>query len=158
MINDGDGPLEEEIVGVAVHLPSAKAIVPKVTMDSPRGEEEIDIGVVQRKEQLVILGDQSIPILEWLRQRIQLCQQREVDPAIELQEILDRSNRLEEQGKARRYTKFIRGELGSRILQIVTPTVDKGKNQIALDEYHVTEINLGRASREKILEDFDDST
>ena len=43
-------------------------------------------------------------------------------------------------------------------MQIVTSTVDKGKNQIALDEYHVTEVNLGRASREKILEEFDDST
>ena len=73
-------------------------------------------------------------------------QQREIDPAIELQEILDRSNRSEEQGKAKRYTKFIRGESGSKILQIATPTVDKGKNQIALDE-----VNLGLGSREKIL-------
>ena len=47
MINDEDGPLEEEILGVAIHLP----------MDSPGGEEEIDIRAVQRKEQLVILGD-----------------------------------------------------------------------------------------------------
>ena len=75
MINDGDGPLEEETPGVAIHLPSAEAIFPEVTMDSPGGEEEIDIRVVQRKEQLVILGDQSIPISEWLRQRIQLRQQ-----------------------------------------------------------------------------------
>ena len=40
----------------------------------------------------------------------------------------------------------------------MTPTVDKGKNQIAPDEYHVMEVNLGRASREKILEEFDDPT
>lgn len=52
-------------------------------VDSPGGEE-INIQAVQRKEQLVILGDQSIPIPEWLRQRIQLSQQKEVDPAIEL--------------------------------------------------------------------------
>ena len=89
MINDEDCPLEEEIPRVAIHLPSAKAIVLEVTMDSPGGEEEIDIRAVQRKEQLVIPGDQSIPIPEWLRQRIQLRQQREIDPAIELQEILD---------------------------------------------------------------------
>lgn len=89
MINDGDGPLEEETPGVAIHLPSAEAVVPEVTMDSLGGEEEIDIQAVQRKEKLVIPRDQSIPISEWLRQRIQLPQQREVDPAIELQEILD---------------------------------------------------------------------
>ena len=40
----------------------------------------------------------------------------------------------------------------------MTPIVDKCKNQIAPDEYRVTEINLGWASREKILEEFDDST
>ena len=89
MINDEDGPPEEETPGVAIHLPSSEALVPEVTMDSPGGEEEIDIRAFQRKEQLVILGDQSIPILEWLRQWIQLHQQREIDLAIELQEILD---------------------------------------------------------------------
>ena len=68
MINDEDGPLEEEILGVSIHLPSAEAAVPEVTMDSLEGEKEIDIQAVQRKEKLVILGDQSIPILEWLRQ------------------------------------------------------------------------------------------
>ena len=68
MINDEDGPLEEETPGVEIHLPSAEAIVLEVTVDSPGGKEEIDIRAVQRKEQLVILGDQSIPFLEWLRQ------------------------------------------------------------------------------------------
>ena len=68
MINDEDGPLEEEIPGVAMHLPSAEVVVPEVTMDSPGGEEEIDVRAVQRREQLVIPGDQSIPIPEWLRQ------------------------------------------------------------------------------------------
>ena len=77
---------------------------------------------------------------------------------MELQEILDQANRSEEQGKAKRFTKVVRGESGSRILQTATPIVDKGKNQIAPDEYCVTEINLGRASREQILEEFDDST
>ena len=110
MINDEDGPLEEETPGVAIHLPSVEAVVPEVTDESLGGEEEIDIRAVQRKEQLVILGDQSIPIPEWLRKQIQLRQQREVDPAIELQFFLDGSNQSEEQGKARRYTKFIRGE------------------------------------------------
>ena len=43
MINDEDGPLEEETPGVAIHLPSAEAIVPEVTMDTRGGEEEIDI-------------------------------------------------------------------------------------------------------------------
>ena len=43
MINDEDGALEEETPGVAIHLPSAKAIVLEVTMDSLGGEEEIDI-------------------------------------------------------------------------------------------------------------------
>ena len=67
MINDGDGPLEEETLGEAVHLPSDKAKFLEVTVYSPWGEEEIEIWAVQRKEQLVILGDQSIPISEWLR-------------------------------------------------------------------------------------------
>ena len=99
MINGEDGPLEEEIIGVAIHLPSAKAVVPEVTKDSSGGEEEIDIQEVQRKEQLVILRDESIPIPEWLRQQIQLHQQREIDPAIELQEILEQLNQSEEQRK-----------------------------------------------------------
>ena len=89
MINDEDGPLEEETLGVAIHLPIVEAVVTEVIVDGLGGEEEIDIRVVQRREQLVILGDQSIPILEWLRKRIQSRQQREVDSAIELQEILD---------------------------------------------------------------------
>jgi len=50
MINDEDGQLEEETPGVAIHLLSAKAIVSKVTIDSPGGEEEIDIRIVERKE------------------------------------------------------------------------------------------------------------
>ena len=78
MINDGDGPLEEETLAVAIHLPNVEAIVPKVKVDSPRGEEEINIQAVQMKEQLVILGHQSIPIPEWL-----------MDLAIILQEILN---------------------------------------------------------------------
>ena len=61
MINDEDGPLEEEI-------PGTEAIIPEITMDSPGGEEEIDVRAVQRREQLVIPGDQSIPIPGWLRQ------------------------------------------------------------------------------------------
>ena len=89
MINDGDGPLEEETPVVAIHTHNVEDIILEVTVDSPRGEEEIDVRAVQRREQLVILGDQSIPIPEWLRQRIQLHQQREVDLVIELQEILD---------------------------------------------------------------------
>ena len=36
MINDEDGPLEEEIQGT-------EAVIPEVTMDSPGGEEEIDV-------------------------------------------------------------------------------------------------------------------
>ena len=43
MINDEDGPLEEETPGVAIHLPSVEAIVPEVTVDSLGGEEEIDV-------------------------------------------------------------------------------------------------------------------
>ena len=43
IINDGDGPLEEETPGVEIHLPSAEAIVLEVTVDSLGGEEEIDI-------------------------------------------------------------------------------------------------------------------
>ena len=54
MINDEDGPLEEEIL-------DTEAVIPEVTMGSPGGEEEIDVRVVQRREQLVIPGDQSIP-------------------------------------------------------------------------------------------------
>ena len=84
MINDENGPLEEETPAEVIHPPNVEAIVPKVTVDSPGGEEEIDIRGVQRKEKLVILGDQSIPILDWLRQKIQLHQQRQVDSAIEL--------------------------------------------------------------------------
>ena len=68
VINDGDGPLEEEAPTVAIHLPNVEAIIPEVTVDCPRGEEEIDIQVVQKKEQLVILRNQSKAILEWLRQ------------------------------------------------------------------------------------------
>ena len=68
MINDGDGPLDEETSIVAIHLPNVEAIVLEVTVDSPRGEEEINIRAIQRKEQLVIPGDQSISIPEWWRQ------------------------------------------------------------------------------------------
>jgi hypothetical protein len=35
MINDGDGPLEEETLGEAVHLPSDKAKFLEVTVYSP---------------------------------------------------------------------------------------------------------------------------
>ena len=64
MMKVGDGPLKEEDPIVVIHLPNVQAIVPEVTVDSLGGEEEIDIQAVQRKEKLVILGDQSIPILE----------------------------------------------------------------------------------------------
>jgi hypothetical protein len=57
MINDGDGPLEEETLGVAIHFPIVEAVVPEVIVDSLGGEEEIDIRAVQRNEQLVIPGD-----------------------------------------------------------------------------------------------------
>ena len=36
--------------------------------------------------------------------------------------------------------------------------VDKNKNQIGLDEYHVRKINFVHASQDKILEELDDST
>ena len=43
MINDGDGPLEEETPGVAIHLPSAEAVVLEFTVDSLGGEDKIKI-------------------------------------------------------------------------------------------------------------------
>ena len=45
---------EEEAPTVAIQIPNIEVTAPKVTMDSPGGEEEINIQAVQRKEQLVI--------------------------------------------------------------------------------------------------------
>ena len=88
-MEDQVGPEEEEAPAAAIQIPTVEVLAPEVTVDSSGGENEISIQAVQRKEQLVIRGDQSIPIPEWLNQRIQKSQQKEVDPTVELQKKLD---------------------------------------------------------------------
>ena len=112
MMEDETSPLEEEATVVEIHIPNHEAEAFEVTMDSPRGEEDRHSSGPKEG----IASDPRGPeytIPEWLKQRIQKSQQKEVDLVIELQEILDRENRLKEQGKERRYTKFIRGEFVS---------------------------------------------
>ena len=61
-------------------------------------------------------------------------------------------------GKAKKFTKVVWGESGSKILQIATSTVDKTRDQISPYEYHVTEVDLGHASRAQVTGGFDDSS
>ena len=54
--------VDEEATAAKICIPNPEVDVLEVTMDSLGGEEDIKIQAIQRKEQLVILGDQSKPI------------------------------------------------------------------------------------------------
>lgn len=106
--------------------------------------------------ELVVTSRQTIPH-EWLITRAK--QKATVKPPINLEDIFSRIGESQAKGKKkpRTYFRITKDEQRNQMIHIVVPPKDKPVESIALVDYSITSISLGKVAKEQEREEFKDS-
>lgn len=75
----------------------------------------------------------------------------------DLEDFLNRIGKIVEKKQAKKYSKITKESSGFQLVQVVIPKVNTTKDDITLEEYEVTTVDLGPTTKEQEIEEFDES-
>lgn len=125
--------------------------------DEPR-QNDIEVEQVReveaREEQPF---DIQYVVPDWLRDRMRRSPSEEIDPAVEMEELLNRVNAPPTKKRARKFSKISTDEDGSCTLHMAVPRVDCDRDEAVPENYVITTMELGCPTGAQIVEECDNS-
>lgn len=131
----------------------------RMETDEPRpnvAQEEVHEVEATEEQPLIVYGtQQNAP--NWLTRAIRRDQEDDTNPAIEMEELLNRTSGSPKRKRARKYSRMETDEVGSCTLHVAVPREEYDLGDVMLENYTVTTIELGRPSGAQVVEEAENS-
>jgi len=93
----------------------------------------------------VIINDSSTP--QWLQFKLKKNKSVLEAPTLDLTSFLSKIDRPNEKKKVKIQSRISQDATRSRIIEMATPMVDKDNQDLRIEDFHITIVNLGPTSR-----------